>query len=707
MLTLHAPESTGIHFSNTLYPSTELNVITFEYFYNGAGVAIGDINKDGLQDLYFSGNMVPGRLYVNKGNFSFEDVTKASGIDTTGKWGTGVAMVDINADGFLDLYLCFSGPYGPEQRKNQLYINNGNSTFTEMAEKYGLDDDSHTTQAAFLDYDLDGDLDLYLLNNMTDRTGPNVIRPKRNNGEMINTDKLYRNDGNRFTDVSEEAGIRKEGYGLGIAIGDIDQDGYPDIYVSNDYLSNDLLYLNNGNGTFTDRAEEFLKHTSYSSMGCDMADYNNDGLLDIVALDMLPPDQRRRMEMIGSINHKRFQSELDNGYAPQFMRNSLQLNRGKLSGGQLPFSEIGQYAGIESTDWSWSPILADMDNDGLKDLLVTNGYPKDITNLDFASYKANSIMKGFFNNAVLADLVKEMEKTTGAYLPNFGYKNLGNLAFGNVSREWGFTQNSFSHGAAIADLDNDGDLDYVVNNSYDSIFIYENTLPKTAQHNYLRLKFKGASLNPEGWGTKIWMYQDTLVQYQEYYPVRGYQSTMEPFVHFGLGGRKVDSVVVEWSDRVTHILHEPDSDQVLTLGYPTSDTDVYKESKTRTPTLFEEVALVDFKHAETYFSDFEQLPLLLQGYAQSGPGLCVWDVNGDGHDDFYIGGARGQAGALFKGLGDGRFKRLPLDLDTESEDLDAVFFDADNDGDKDLYVCSGSTEFPSGSDYYTDRLYTN
>ncbi|MEO1010806.1 MAG: CRTAC1 family protein, partial [Bacteroidota bacterium] len=624
----HGPEATGIHFSNTLYPSSELNVVTFEYFYNGAGVAVGDINNDGLQDIYFSGNMVPGKLYLNLGGFKFRDITEQSGINTQGKWGTGVVMVDINADGLLDLYLCFSGPYGPQLRQNLLYINNGDMTFSEKSAVYGLDDESHTTQAAFLDYDRDGDLDVYLLNNITDRTGPNIIRPKRNKGQMINTDKLYRNDGDFFTDVSVQAGILKEGYGLGVAIGDMDKDGYPDIYVSNDYLSNDLLYHNNGNGTFTDRAEELMRHTSYSSMGCDMADCNNDGLLDIVALDMLPPDQKRRMEMIGSINHKRFRSELDNGYTPQFMRNTLQLHQGKHLEKQLPFSEIGQYAGIESTDWSWSPILADVDNDGLKDLLITNGYPKDITNLDFASYKANKVINGSFNQTVLKDLVLEMENTTGAYLPNFGYRNKGDLTFDDLSGAWGFVQNSFSHGAAVADLDNDGDLDYITNNSYDPVFIYENTLPKNRTDNYLRLDLKGEPKNSEGWGTKIWVYQDTLVQFLEHYPIRGYQSTMEPYAHFGLGGKPVDSLVVLWPDQRRQTLRSPKTDQVMALNYQHALVG-HEPKKVPSPCVFKEVTLVDHRHIETYYSDFEQMPTLLHGYSREGPAICVGDVNQD------------------------------------------------------------------------------
>lgn len=701
------PEYSGLRFSNMLYPTTELNVITFEYFYNGAGVAIGDINNDGLQDIYFSGNMVPGKLYLNKGGLKFQDITDISGIDTTGKWGTGVTMVDINADGLLDLYLCFSGPYDNSLRKNMLFINNGDMTFTEKAQDYGIDDDSHTTQAAFFDYDLDGDLDVYLLNNMTDRTGPNIIRPKRNEGQMINTDRLYRNDGNFFTNVSKESGVLKEGYGLGIAIGDINQDGYPDIYASNDYLSNDLLYLNNGNNTFTDKAGELFKHTSYSSMGCDMADFNNDGLLDIAALDMLPPDQKRRMEMIGSINHKRFQSELESGYDPQFMRNTLQLNVGTYKDQLIPFREIGQYAGIASTDWSWSPIFADVDNDGHKDLLVTNGYPKDITNLDFASYKANNVLKGSFNNKVLMDLVQQMEHTPGAYLPNFGFRNRGDLSFEDCSVKWGFTQNSFSHGAAVADLDNDGDLDYVTNNSYDTVFLYENTSKRKHHENdYLRLCLKGKAPNLAGWGAKVWLYQDDDVQFQEHYPVKGYQSTMEPILHFGLGGKEVDSLVIVWPDKATQTFYSPHANQVLQIAHDGVKR-YFNPTKSKDLALFKAMDIIAYQHREKDVTDFDKLQLLLQNYTNQGPDICVGDVNKDGFDDFFVGGAEGQEGRIFIQRHNGTFSEIILSGSNGYEDLGATFFDADNDGDLDLYVCSGSTEFSLNSKFLKDRLYEN
>ncbi|UBM59147.1 VCBS repeat-containing protein [Marinilongibacter aquaticus] len=704
---LHKAEDTGIHFSNTLYPSTELNIINFEYFYNGAGVAIGDINNDGLQDIYFSGNMVPGKLYLNQGNFRFEDITAEAGIDTEGLWGTGVSMVDINSDGLLDLYLCFAGPYGPKQRKNRLYVNEGNLKFSEQAGAYGLDDDAHTTQAAFFDYDRDGDLDVYLLNNITGKLGPNVIRPKYTKGEMANTDKLLKNENGHFVDVSAEAGILKEGYGLGLAIADIDQDGWPDIYVSNDYLSNDLFYRNKGDATFEDTAARAFKHTSYSSMGCDIGDYNNDGLLDIVAVDMLPPDQERRMQMIASVNQPRFFSELEYGYAPQFMRNTLQLNQGTLNEKLLPFSELGYLAGIESTDWSWSPLFADIDNDGFKDLLITNGYPRDITNLDFATYKADKLLnRPAFDRNGMFELIQELENIDGAYLPNYAFKNLGNLQFSNTSESWGFVQNTFSHGAAVADLDNDGDLDYVVNNSYDEAFVYENTLEAHSEHNYLRLSLNGPSGNTLGWGTKVTLFQGRDSQFQEFQTSRGYQSSVEPIMHFGLGGKNVDSVVVEWPDQSRQYLYKPQSDQLLRIEYK-PERKVEERDLNVNEGLFEEVFLVDFLHQDNVFDDFSMLSTLPHAYSQEGPALCVGDVDGNGLDDFFIGGAKGQTGRIYMQEKNGRFESHELPSGKDSEDVDAEFFDVDQDGDLDLYVCSGSAEFLSHDAALADRLYIN
>jgi hypothetical protein len=549
---------------------------------------------------------------------------------------------------------------------------------------------------------------VYFLNNITDALGPNVIRPKRTNGEMANTDRLYRNDGGHFTDVSRAAGIVHEGYGLGIAIGDINQDGWPDIYVSNDYISNDVWYFNNQDGTFTDRAAECLRHSSYNSMGCDLADYNNDGLLDLVALDMLPPDHYRRKMMTGSVNYNRFRSEVLSGYFPQYMRNTLQLNQGQ-SPDNLPiFSEIGQLAGVDATDWSWSPLLQDLDNDGLKDLIITNGYPRDITNLDFASYRASPSAGA--GDAQVQEMVQKLKNLEGAYLPNFVFQNQGNLQFKDQSAAWGFTQKSFSHGAALADLDNDGDLDYVTNNAYDKAFIYENKAQQQQKNHYLRLQLQGPGTNTQGLGAKIWLYQDSSVQYQEFYPVRGYQSSIEPLVHFGLGkNKKVDSLRIQWPNGSMQVLRQVAADQLLKVTY-TADkpASLLKQPAT---TLFEPVSAEKsafFVHQDPHYNDFAVQPLLPNKQSQDGPSLCVADVNGDGLDDFFIGGAFQQSGQVFMQQKDGRFSGKILDTGPSlEEDLGSLFFDADGDGDQDLYVCSGSNEFPANAAYYQDRLYSN
>ena len=414
-------DKTGIDFSNKIVEDEQLNILSFEYFYNGAGVGIGDFNNDGLKDIFFSSNMGKSKLYQNKGNFTFKDITDSAGINTTGKWAAGVSVVDINQDGLQDIYICFGGPNSADKRANALYINNGNNSFTDKAKEYGLADTGHSVQAVFFDYDKDNDLDMYLLTNITDEMGPNVIRPKRINGEMVNTDRLYKNNGNgTFSNVSRQAGILKEGYGLGVSVCDINQDGWPDIYVSNDYVSNDLLYINNQDGSFTDQASTLFKHTSYSAMGNDVSDYNNDGLLDLIEVDMLPGDNYRKKMMLGSTNHDRYRSEIQYGYDPQYMRNTLQLNQG-LDEKKLPnFSEISMLAGVSATDWSWCPLFADLDNDGWNDLVITNGYPRDITNRDFITYRAQDFMqqKGVGSNSFDA-----LQKLDGAYLHNFIFKN--------------------------------------------------------------------------------------------------------------------------------------------------------------------------------------------------------------------------------------------------------------------------------------------
>lgn len=709
---------TGIEFANQLYEDENLNILTFEYFYNGAGVGIGDINNDGLQDIFFSGNMVSNRLYLNKGNFQFEDITKSSGLRMLGKWATGIAMIDINLDGWLDLYVCYAGPFAnPRQRANELYINNGNNTFTEEAVAYGLADTGHSVQAAFFDYDRDNDLDVYILTNTTDETGPNVIRPKRVSGEMINTDKLYRNNGdNTFSDVSNQAGITIEGYGLGVSICDINTDGWPDIFVSNDYLSNDLLYVNNKDGKFTNVADGIFKHTSYSAMGNDVSDFNNDGLVDIIEVDMLPPDNKRRKLMLGATNYDRYRSELRYGYAPQFMRNTLQLNRGMDDQGNPCFSEIGQLSGLHATDWSWSPLFADIDNDGWKDVLITNGYPRDITNRDFASYKAQEFIHEGYNESVKRKLLKAIGSLEGAHLPNYIFRNNGDLTFSDHSKKWGFSRPSYSTGSAYADLDNDGDLDYVISNTNAPAFIFKNHAGERLKNHFLRISLEGQPQNPGGYGSKIFLFvdQDTI-QYVEQSPSRGFQSSVDQRLHVGLGKfSKIDSLLIVWPDQRYQTLKDVTGDREITLLWSNAKgvSLLSLPNRKLTGKIFDPDAgghrNIRFLHSETEYADFKIEPLVPHKYSQNGPGVAVGDVNGDDAEDFFVGGAFKQSGRFFIQQKDGRFSSKVLTHQTKyEEDMGVLLFDADNDSDNDLYVVSGGNEFETGSNYYRHRLYSN
>lgn len=712
MFELLPAEKTGVTFSNEIVEDESLNILTFEYFYNGAGVGIGDFNQDGLPDMFFSSNMGKSRLYLNNGNFSFTDITDISGINTGGKWAAGVSIVDINQDGLPDIYLCFGGPHNAEKRANALYINNGNNTFTDKAAEYGLADTGHSVQAVFFDYDKDNDLDMYLLTNITDETGPNIIRPKRNNSEMANTDRLYRNNGNNtFTNVSKEAGITKEGYGLGIAVADINEDGWPDIFASNDYLSNDLLYINNRDGTFTDIAGKAFKHTSYSAMGNDIADINNDGRLDIMEVDMLPPDNYRKKLMFGATNHDRYRAEIISGYDPQFMRNTLQLNLGPDENGNPTFSEIGQFAGIDATDWSWAPLFADFDNDGWQDLLVTNGYPRDITNRDFINYRAQELMQANSMESLNKKRLAALQKLDGAFLHSFVFQNKNNLAFQDVSSAWGLKESRYSSGAAYADLDNDGDLDIVLVNTGAPASVYKNNSELFNKNHFLTVSLPGFPGNNAGYGTKIKLYAGGHLSYQQFYPVRGYQSTVGSPVHFGLGANtKADSIIVTWPDGKISRLNDIKADQHLKIQYPQSEIPV-TGIHLATGKFFKNVSdklNIHFQHKESPYTDFNFQPLMPHKFSQSGPGIAVGDVNGDGLEDFFIGGAYKQWGQLFIQHANGSFTGKDIDTGKKlQEDMGVLFFDADNDNDLDLYITVGGNEFAAGSNYYQDRLYRN
>lgn len=674
------------------------------YFYNGGGVGTGDINSDGLSDIFLSGNMVSSRLYLNKGNFEFEDITEKAGITTEG-WCTGIAMVDINHDGFLDIYVSKAGSKKPADRANLLFINNQDNTFTESALQYGIADTGYTTQAAFFDYDNDKDLDLYLLTHDHAPKALNTPYPKKVKGEGLSTDKLYRNNGNgTFTDVSAEAGILIEGYGLGVVISDLNNDGWPDIYVSNDFLSNDLLYINNKNGTFSNKVSDYLKHQTYNSMGADIADYNNDGLSDIIVVDMLPEDNYRQKMMGGGLTNDKFNYILHNGYEPQYIRNTLQLNNVNTK-----FNEIGRLAGIDKTDWSWAPLFADFDNDGHKDLFITNGYLKDITDKDFISYSKNMAMfkDEKESNKTLLSLI---DKQKGVKIPNYAFKNNQDLTFSNVTDHWGFDQPSFSNGAAYADLDHDGDLDLVINNINDEAFIYRNGAEKLNNNHYLNINLQGDSLNPMALDAKVILHHGGKVQFHEHTLYRGYQSSVGNTVHFGLGKEaRVDTVEILWPDgKQQHLLNVAAS-QNITVNYQEAEYPDEQE-EVKGETIFAKVSDghgIDFVHKENNYSDFNANALLPQTYSANGPSLAAGDVNGDGLEDFYVGGAADYPGTIFFQKRSGQFSGKEFPMDARYEDLGALLFDSDNDGDLDLYVVSGGSEFEAGTSAYQDRLYIN
>ncbi|WP_242916501.1 VCBS repeat-containing protein [Pontibacter liquoris] len=707
-------DKTHITFSNTLTENPYGNILMYQYFYNGGGVAVGDLNNDGLQDIYFSGNMVPNALYLNKGNMQFDNVTAQAGV--AGKaygWKTGVSMADVNGDGLLDIYACYSGSMPGEARANQLFINKGNDksglpVFEDQAPQYSLADSSFTTNALFFDYDLDSDLDMFLLNhnpaqfNNLDDVKIGQILQKTDANIRV---KLYKNEQGHFRDVSDKAGLAGSAftYALGAGVADINQDGWPDIYLTNDYSAPDYLYINNGDGTFTDRLPQSMGHTSLYSMGNDVADINNDGLPDVFAVDMLPEDNRRQKLLFAPDNYEYFNMLLRVGFNHQYMRNMLQLNNGDGT-----FSEIGQLTGISNTDWSWAPLFADYDNDGWKDLFVSNGFLRDFTNLDFIKYKSSFFQSGQMNMARILDVVK---KIPASNVKNYIYKNNGNLTFSNQVAAWGLDAASNSNGAAYADLDNDGDLDLVMNNLNQTAFVYQNQAEKQLQHHYLQLTLAGAGKNTAGIGAKVTLYAQGQQQYQEQMPARGYQSSVPAVLHFGLGKYNVvDSVRVVWPSGRQQVLRDVKAGQVLAVQEKNAGSK-YKLPKPAAPGFTEVRSPVAFAHQKNTLNDFKRQPLLVNPVSFAGPCLVKADVNGDGLEDVFAGGTQGQAGILYLQSRNGSFIEKPqaaFQADKMSEDVDALFFDANNDGKPDLYVCSGGySNFMPDDALLQDRLYLN
>ena len=715
---LLSPEETGVTFANTITTTDSFNVQTDVYIYNGAGVAVGDIDNDGLPDIFFSGNMVSSRLYLNKGHMRFEDITERAGVKTS-RWATGATMVDINNDGYLDIYVSVSGPEWSkaEQRANLLFINNGNHTFTEAAAKYGIADTGFTTHAAFLDYNGDGCLDLFLLNNSPrDFSRGNVSsQPSGIRGTTPGShNELYRNNCNgTFTNVSKEAGIlRDAGFGLGVAVADLNGDGWPDIYVSNDVAPNDVVYVNNGNGTFTNKRGQWLKHTSFAGMGVDIADFNNDGWPDILQVDMQPRDLSRRKRMSGFMTTGSFMELRSRGFRDDYGVNTLQLNNGVTRNGDVTFSDIAALAGVAATDWSWSPLFADFDNDGNKDIFIGNGYPKAVNDLDYMPAAFAARRRG--NTAEALRLLKQLPSYD---VSNYVFRNNGDLTFTDETKAWGMDRPSFSYGAAYADLDNDGRLDLVVNNIDAPAFIYENVQPIDDAHHYLAIKLEGDSLNRRGIGSKLILTAGGQKQYIYQSPYRGFMSTMDDRPHFGLGrSKRVDSLEVIWPDGRYQILTGLGVDQVVVVKH--SDATERKLSAavalapTREP-LFEPLNPrgLTYKQEASTSMDFGVQPLLPYVLSSHGPPIAVADVNGDGLDDVFIGGGAGVPGRLFIQRKDGSFaestRGQPWEADKAYDDWGATFFDANGDGRPDLYVASGGYKLAPSSPLLQDRLYIN
>lgn len=717
-------DETGIRFANRIAENDTMNILAFEYVYNGGGVALGDFNNDSLPDVYFTGNTTSNKLYLNKGDFKFEDVTEKAGVAPSNKWSTGVALVDINNDNLLDIYVCASVRKVPQERENLLYVNQGLDAnkvpvFKEMAKAYGIADTTHTTNAAFFDYDNDGDLDLFLIvNEMDDNNFPNKYHKKIVDGSSRRTDRLYRNDWDAklnhpvFTNVSREAGILIEGYSLGINVTDVNQDGWKDVYITNDYLTNDLLYINNGNGTFTDKAPDYFKHTSHSAMGNDVADINNDGLVDVVAVDMMPATNRRKKMMTPANSYVTYQNNELFGYQYQVARNTLQLNQGGINGkANTPvFSEIGLLSGVAETDWSWTPMVTDFDNDGLRDIIITNGFPRDITDLDFIAYR-NEV------SSIMAPMMM-LDYIPSVRVRNFAFRNKGDLTFEDVSDSWGIETPGFSNGAAYADLDNDGDLDYIVNNINDSAAVYRNNSIqiKPAESNYLRIAFNGERYNRAGIGAIAEItYSDGKKQVAENSPYRGYLSTVEPFVHFGLGREQnIQQVKVTWPGGKSQVLKNIKANQMLVVKEKEA---VVQPVIVPSPEekLFTDITSdlnVPYRHEEMDIIDFNVQKLLPHKMSQFGPALAAGDVNGDGLEDVFVGGAYLHKGRFLLQRPDGKFTVADLlpgaeGFEKTSEDMGVLLFDADRDLDLDLYIVSGSYELQEGSDALKNALYLN
>ncbi len=714
LFTLLSPQQTHVDFSNTLTENINANVMMYEYIYNGGGVAIADLNGDGLADIYFSGNMTDNRLYLNRGNMQFADITAEAGVaGRPGPWKTGVTMADVNGDGKEDIYVCYSGKLAGPKRMNQLFINSGNDAsgtphFIESAAAYGLADSAYSTQAVFFDYDRDGDLDMFLLNHspkllpILDETTTAAMLKEDN---PMNGVRLFQNNNSHFTDITVKAGISSSAltYGLGAGIADFNGDGWPDIYVSNDYGVPDYLYINNKNGTFTNRLQQSVGHTSNFSMGNDVADINNDGSPDIVTLDMLPEDNHRQKLLFAPDNYEKFDLSLRSGFYYPYMRNMLQLNNGNGT-----FSEIGQLAGMSNTDWSWSPLLADYDNDGWKDLYVTNGYLRDYTNMDFMKYMGDYLRD---RQVMRRDLLELVQQIPSSHITNYMFRNDGQLRFANTGADWGMDTASNSNGAAYADLDNDGDLDLVVNNINQPAFIFRNESNHLLKNHFLSIQLKGSGMNTDGIGATVRLFEKGKIQTLTQQPGRGFQSSVSPILHFGTGvDQTIDSLLVTWPGGKQQLLNLVATDKLLVLEEKAAQP-ARPPAPAQKPIFSPVASPVAWSDPLNTVNDFKRQPLLVNPLSFAGPCLVKGDVNGDGLEDIYAGGDAGQAGALFIRDKSGSYtrKNIPaFEADKGAADADAVIMDLNGDGFADIYVASGGyNNYTPGDSLLQDRLYLN
>lgn len=719
---------TGINFNNKIDENDSINPIDLEFLYNGGGVAVGDFNNDGLPDLYFTASTSSNKLYLNKGKLSFDDVTEAAQVTGEGRWANAASVVDINNDGWKDIYVCETIKKNSLERRNLLYINQGLNekkvpVFKEMAAEYNLADTSHSVHAAFFDYDNDGDLDMYLVT--TKMAGRSAVQFSNNGVNVVNgsldVDKLFRNDYSNelkhpvFTDVSAQANIREGGFGLGVSIADIDRDGWKDIYVTNDFFTNDLLYINNHDGTFTNKAKEYFRHTSQNAMGNDIADINNDGLADVLAVDMNPEDNFRKKKNMSSNNYYVYQNMMYGEYNLQYVRNTLQLNQGpgirsNDSIGDPVFSDISFLAGVAQTDWSWNAAIADFDNDGYRDIMITNGYPRDVTDHDFIAFrrKAQTLVSK-------KDLIEQIPQIR---IANYAFKNTGSLQFKDVTADWGMDQPSFSNGAAYVDLDNDGDLDYVINNINEPALVYEN-LVNDEDHvntNFLQVRFDGGKNNRNGLGAIAEIYYNRKMQVYENSPYRGYLSTVNDVAYFGLDTiKKIDSVVVYWQNGKKQVLQNVPVNKILKVSIANASLPIQQLPTTATGNLFTDVTSsvgITYKHFEADVIDFDAERLLPHKLSQYGPGLAAGDLDGNGLDDMVIGGNNVLQPTLLLQQTNGKFTQRTLPQPEgkdvrRPENMGMLLFDADQDGDLDLYLSSGSNEFAANTKNYQDRLFIN